>query len=264
MYAGSLVDADSIIIMGSNMAECHPVAFRWVMQAKLKGAKMIHVDPRFTRTSAVADVYAPIRAGSDIAFLGGLIRYMIENDKYFREYVVNYTNASTIINEEFQDTEELDGVFSGLMEYKGEPLNGFLAQYDNKTWQYVRGEVGDQGRAAATAQIGRAGSRVRQRERGGRAGRCRTARRSTHLVEVPAPAAAAPARRDAARPAHRLPDRSPPLCALHPGDGRAGDRLPAGDLPEGGRDRWRTTRGRSAPSPSATPSPGRSTPPARR
>src|SRR6187551_3129022 len=114
MYAGSLADADCIVIQGSNMAENHPVAFRWVMQAKLKGAKIIHVDPRFTRTSAVSDQYVPIRAGADIAFLGGLIRYMIENERYFREYVVNYTNAATIINESFQDTEELEGVFSGL------------------------------------------------------------------------------------------------------------------------------------------------------
>src|SRR5438132_10487215 len=128
MYPGSLADADCIIVEGSNMAECHPVAFRWVMQAKLKGAKVIHVDPRFTRTSAVADIYAPIRAGSDIAFLGGLIRYAIENNKYFRDYVVNYTNAATIINEDFRDAEDMDGVFSGLIEYTGDPINGFIAQ----------------------------------------------------------------------------------------------------------------------------------------
>src|SRR6266571_2265281 len=114
MYPGSLVDADCIVIQGSNMAENHPVAFRWVMQAKLKGAKLIHVDPRFTRTSAVADQYVPIRAGADIAFLGGLISYVIENNRYFRDYVVNYTNAPTIINEGFKDTEDIEGVFSGL------------------------------------------------------------------------------------------------------------------------------------------------------
>src|SRR3982751_576664 len=101
-----MADSDVIVIMGSNMAENHPVAFRWVMQAKLRGAKIIHVDPRFTRTSAVADIYAPIRAGSDIAFLGGLISYMIENNRYFHDYVVNYTNAATIIRSDFQDTEE--------------------------------------------------------------------------------------------------------------------------------------------------------------
>src|SRR5687767_10854907 len=142
MYAGSLADADCIVIEGSNMAECHPVAFRWVMEAKLKGAKVIHVDPRFTRTSAVADIYAPLRAGSDIAFLGGLIRYAIENEKYFKEYVVNYTNAPTIIHDDFKDTEDLDGVFSGLGEYKGDPMNGFIGSYDATTWQYKRGESG--------------------------------------------------------------------------------------------------------------------------
>ncbi len=142
------------MVMGSNMAENHPVAFRWVMQAKERGARLIHADPRFTRTSAVADLYVPIRAGSDIAFLGGLIRYVIENDKYFKEFVTTYTNAATIISEEFKDSEELDGVFSGLMQYTGDPINGFVAQYDNRTWQYARAPVGEQGRAAATAQTG--------------------------------------------------------------------------------------------------------------
>src|SRR5215212_6217561 len=154
MPAGGLADSDCIIIQGSNMAENHPVAFRWVMKAKEAGAKVIHVDPRFTRTSAVADIYAPIRTGSDIAFLGGLIRYVIENNKYFHEYVVNYTNAATIINEGFQGPEDLDGVFSGLMQYTGDPINGFVAQYDNKSWQYRGGAAADQGRSANTAQSG--------------------------------------------------------------------------------------------------------------
>ena len=95
------------------MAECHPVAFRWVMKAREKGATVIHVDPRFTRTSAVANIHVPIRAGSDIVFLGGIARYIIENERYFQEYVVNYTNAPAIITDEFQDTEDLDGLFSG-------------------------------------------------------------------------------------------------------------------------------------------------------
>jgi len=110
------------------MAECHPVGFRWVMKAKERGATLIHVDPRFTRTSAVADIYVPIRAGSDIAFLGGIIRYIIENDRYFRDYVVNYTNAGVILNEAFQDTEDNDGLFSGWNSEKG--------QYDRRTWMY--------------------------------------------------------------------------------------------------------------------------------
>ena len=75
------------------MAEAHPVGFRWVMKAKERGATIIHVDPRFSRTSALADIWVPIRAGSDIAFLGGLVRHIIENELFFRDYVVNYTNA---------------------------------------------------------------------------------------------------------------------------------------------------------------------------
>src|SRR6187549_2602642 len=145
MPAGGLADADCIIIMGSNMAENHPMAFRWVMKAKEQGATLVHVDPRFTRTSAVADIYAPIRTGSDIAFLGGLIRYVIENNKYFQEYVATYTNAATLINDGFQDTEDLDGVFSDLMQYTGDPINGFVAQYDNASWQYRGSPAGEQG-----------------------------------------------------------------------------------------------------------------------
>src|SRR4051794_30497580 len=152
-----MADSDVIMIMGSNMAENHPVAFRWVMEAKERGAKLIHVDPRFTRTSAVSDLHVPIRAGSDIAFLGGLIRWLIENDRYFKEYVVNYTNAATIISEQFQDTEDLDGVFSGLVEYTGDPMNGFIGTYAGQTWQYDRTQVGDQGRTANTAQSGEQG-----------------------------------------------------------------------------------------------------------
>jgi formate dehydrogenase major subunit len=148
------------------MAECHPVAFRYVMQAKLKGAKVIHADPRFTRTTAVADTYAPVRAGTDIAFLGGLINYIINSERwnsepFFREYVTAYTNAATIINPDFQGADEEtpdkpQGVFSGLGPYKEGQwgLNGFLAQYTNETWQYDRQPVGDQGRTAATAQSG--------------------------------------------------------------------------------------------------------------
>src|SRR5437879_10434896 len=95
------------------MAECHPVGFRWVMEAKRRGATIIHPAPRFTRTSAVADIHVPIRAGSDIAFLGGIVNYIIENGREFREYVVNYTNAAAIISDDFRDTEDLDGLFSG-------------------------------------------------------------------------------------------------------------------------------------------------------
>ena len=108
-----LANADAILIMGSSMAENHPVGFQWVIEAREKnGAKVIHVDPRFTRTSAMCDYWLPLRAGSDLVFLGAMIRYVLENDRWFREYVVRYTNAATIVRDDFRDTEDLDGVFS--------------------------------------------------------------------------------------------------------------------------------------------------------
>src|SRR5262249_42859994 len=116
-----MANSDCILFMGTNTAEAHPVAFRWPMKAKEKGAVLMHVDPRFTRTSAHCDVYVGIRAGSDIAFLGGLINYVLSNDRWFREYVLTYTNASTIIEEGFQDTEDLAGLFSG---YEGDGQTG--------------------------------------------------------------------------------------------------------------------------------------------
>lgn len=123
-----LQNSDCILIMGSNMAECHPVGFQWVMEARERGAKVIHVDPRFTRTSAVADLHVPLRPGSDIAFLGGIVNYILQNNREFREYVVNYTNAPVLINEDFRDTEDLDGFFSGY--------NAETKSYDFETWQY--------------------------------------------------------------------------------------------------------------------------------
>jgi formate dehydrogenase major subunit len=161
-----MADSDCIVVMGSNMAENHPVAFRWPMKAKVEhGAKIIHVDPRFTRTSSVADIYAPVRAGSDIAFLGGVINYVLNSEKwnqdpFFKTFIVHYTNAATIISEDFKDTEELDGVFSGLLQSTGGvdewPFNGFINQYDGATWQYAGTKAGEQGRAASTAQSGEA------------------------------------------------------------------------------------------------------------
>ncbi len=154
--------------MGSNMAENHPVAFRWPMKAKVtQGAKLVHVDPRFTRTSAMCDLYAPIRAGSDIAFLGGLVNHVVNSERwnrepFFRQFLVNYTNAPTIIGDEFKDTEDLDGVFSGLMEYKGGrgpwPYNGFVGEYDSKTWQYAGTKIESQGWRAATSRSGEQGT----------------------------------------------------------------------------------------------------------
>ena len=108
-----LQHADAILIMGSSMAENHPVGFRWVIKAREHGATVIHVDPRFTRTSAMADMWVPLRAGSDIVFLGALINHVLVNRLEFRDYVIPYTNAATIISGEFGDTEELEGLFSG-------------------------------------------------------------------------------------------------------------------------------------------------------
>jgi formate dehydrogenase major subunit len=125
--------------MGSNMAENHPVGFQWVVEAKKRGAKVIHVDPRFTRTSALADQFVPLRAGSDIAFLGGVVRHILEEDRAFREYVVRYTNAATIVSEAFRDTEDLDGLFSGW--------DPDTRTYDPDTWQYEEMQV-----AAASGQ----------------------------------------------------------------------------------------------------------------
>ncbi len=100
--------------MGSNMAEAHPVAFANVVQAKERGAKVIHVDPHYSRTSALANVYVATRAGSDIVFLGAIIGHLLESGSYFHDYVVHYTNAATLIREDFRDTEDLDGLFSGF------------------------------------------------------------------------------------------------------------------------------------------------------
>jgi len=115
------------------MAEAHPVGFRWVMKAKERGATVIHVDPRFSRTSAMSDLWVPIRAGGDIAFLGGLVRHVLEHELYFRDYVVAYTNAGVILDEGFRDTEDLDGLFSGW-----DPEAG---RYDQNTWRYEGGDA---------------------------------------------------------------------------------------------------------------------------
>ncbi len=116
------------------MAECHPVGFQWVMEAKARGARIVHVDPRFTRTSALADLHVPLRAGSDIAFLGGLINHVLRTEAYFRAYVVAYTNAPFVLGEDFRDTEDLAGVFSGL------DRDGRV--YDTTSWQYEAAETG--------------------------------------------------------------------------------------------------------------------------
>ncbi|MCA1725878.1 MAG: molybdopterin-dependent oxidoreductase, partial [Thermomicrobia bacterium] len=106
--------SDCILIMGSNMAEAHPVGFRFPMKARAKGAKIIHVDPHFSRTSAAATMYVPIRSGTDIVFLGGIINQILTQERWFKEYVLAYTNATTIISDDYVDAEaECSGIFSG-------------------------------------------------------------------------------------------------------------------------------------------------------
>ena len=143
-----LANADAILIMGSSMAENHPVGFQWVIEAREKnGAKVIHVDPRFTRTSAMSDHWLPLRAGSDIVFLGALIRYVLEEERWFKEYVMRYTNAAVIVRDDFVDAEDLGGLFS-----------------DAETWQYPE----NVGRASArpSRPEGRATSDYGQRGEG--------------------------------------------------------------------------------------------------
>jgi len=147
MFMQDLQNSDCIVIQGSNYAEAHPVGFQWVMEAKARGATVIHVDPRFTRTSALADVHVPIRAGTDIAFLGGLINHVLTNELDFREFVLTHTNASTLLREDFRDTEDLDGVFSGLDEGTG--------QYDPTSWGYEGvEEKGSVGASSASPDAG--------------------------------------------------------------------------------------------------------------
>ncbi len=129
-----LKNADVILVMGANPASNHPISMKWIMQAKQRGATLICVDPRFTQTAAVSDLYAPIRSGTDIAFLGGMINYLLSNDLYFREYVANYTDAPFLVHADFKMPGELDGVFSGYDEKD--------SKYDRTTWSYQLDDKG--------------------------------------------------------------------------------------------------------------------------
>ena len=126
----NLIDIQNsdVIMATSNMAENHPVGFQWVMKAKERGAKFIHVDPRFTRTSAAADIHVPLRSGTNIVFFGGLINYAIQNNLYFKDYVVHYTNASFLIDPAFKTATDLDGLFPGYDPAK--------RTYDRSSWKY--------------------------------------------------------------------------------------------------------------------------------
>jgi len=120
--------------MGANPAANHPISMKWVLKAKERGAKLICVDPRFTQTAAVSDIFAPLRSGTDIAFLGGLINHILSNDLIQREYVVNYTDAPMLVDPNFKLPADLRGVFSGH--------NSETARYDRKTWKFQLDENG--------------------------------------------------------------------------------------------------------------------------
>ncbi len=128
---GDIANSDCVLIMGSNPAENHPISFKWVLRAKDRGATLMHVDPRYTRTSSKCDVYTPIRVGSDIAFLGGMIKYILDNKLYFEEYVVNYTNAPLVVGEGYAFS---DGLFSGF--------NPKTQIYDKKAWSFALDDKG--------------------------------------------------------------------------------------------------------------------------
>ncbi|MBI3077757.1 MAG: formate dehydrogenase-N subunit alpha [Deltaproteobacteria bacterium] len=126
----NLIDVQyaDVIMPTSNWAECHPVSYKWVMKAKERGTKIIHVDPRFTRTSATADIWAPIRSGTNTVFFGGLINYAITQDKIHRDYVVLHTNASFLLDPAFKGPADLDGLFSGY--------DAQTRKYDQASWKY--------------------------------------------------------------------------------------------------------------------------------
>lgn len=126
-----LANSDCVLIMGSNAAENHPISFKWVLRAKQKGAPLIHVDPRFTRTSANCDYHVGLRPGSDIAFLGGMIRYILDNKLYFEEYVRQYTNAPLVVNKKY---DFKNGLFAGYDAQKG--------RYDASYWAFELDEKG--------------------------------------------------------------------------------------------------------------------------
>ena len=126
-----LKNSDCILVMGSNAAANHPISMKWVQKAKDNGGIMISVDPRFTQTSARSDIYAPLRSGTDIAFLGGMIKYILDNNKYFPEYVLNYTNASVILGDKYDFS---DGLFSGY--------NPTARSYDKSTWVFKKDDKG--------------------------------------------------------------------------------------------------------------------------
>lgn len=216
---------DCILVMGSNMAENHPIAFRFALQAKERAATLIHVDPRFTRTSALCDIYAPLRPGSDIAFLGGIIRYILEHNLWFKEYALAFSNLSTIIDERFKDTSELGGFFSGWDEES--------RSYKYDSWQY-QGEVVP----ASLAEH-----------------HVNTTESFAEKDQADGKGAAAP-RSDIAASALRLPDPAPPLRRLRARHGGAHYPAARATCSSKSPKHWRAIRAANARAPFATPSGG--------
>jgi len=135
-------NTDMMLIMGGNPAENHPCGFKWAIEAKrTRSAKMISVDPRFTRTSAVADLFCQIRAGTDIAFLGGVINYAIENNRIAKDYLIHFTNAAFVVDSDFKLPADADGVFSGFDAEKH--------SYNRASWNYSGGKPAQTASAAA-------------------------------------------------------------------------------------------------------------------
>lgn len=128
---GDIANSDCVLIMGSNAAENHPISFKWVLRAKDRGATLIHVDPRFTRTSGQCHMHVPLRCGTDIAFLGGMIKYILDNNLYQGDYVREYTNAAHILNPKYGFK---DGLFAGFDAKKG--------SYDKSQWAFEKDEKG--------------------------------------------------------------------------------------------------------------------------
>jgi len=135
-----LKNADVILMDGSNAAENHPAAMTWISKAKdERDAKLIVVDPRFTRSASQADLYVPIRSGTDIAFLGGMMKYIIDKNLYHKEYLIHYTNAAMLLVPEFKGPADLDGLFSGFVD---DDKDGF-GIYDRGTWKFQADAAGN-------------------------------------------------------------------------------------------------------------------------
>ena len=230
-FQQDLQNADCILIQGSSMAEAHPVGFRWVMKARERGATIIHVDPRFSRTSAMADMHVPIRAGSDIAFLGGLIRHVLETESLLQGLRRRTTRTRRRSSTRTSRTRRTSTASSPAATRDGD--------LRPRSWRYEGGEVAAPRASASTRR-----------------------RRSASTTGAGMRSSDGRARRDAAAPALRLPDAEAPLRALHAGDGRARSAASRRSTSSQVAETLIANSGRERTTRSATPSAGRSTPPA--